>query len=316
MHWNGKYRRPDGLATRDFEQPMKGDLLWVYEGLTEYLGWVLAARSGLIAPDLDRQFLAMDAATLDNRSGRQWRSLADTAVAAQLLYDARQDWESSRRGVDFYDEGKLIWLEADTIIRKQTQGRKSLDDFCRIFAGGPSGPPQVKPYTLESLTEMLSGVAPYDWNSFFSARINRTGTDRAPLGGIEAAGYHLAYVDTPSEAQRASEQIRQNTSVAFSIGLRLNPDGTIIDVLPEMPAAKSGIGPGMKVVALNDRRYSSDILREEIRNAKSGGPLELRVANGKSIATYKLNYRNGEKYPVLQRNNQPAMLDDILTPLK
>src|SRR5262249_23668251 len=139
--WNGKYRRPEGLATRDYEQPMKGDLLWGFEGLTEYLGWLFAGRRGLRTPPHNPHSLpgAADAATFDNRAGRQWRSLADTAVAAQLLYDARNDWESSRRGVDFYEEGLLIWLEADTIIRKQTQGRKSLDDFCRAFYGGASG---------------------------------------------------------------------------------------------------------------------------------------------------------------------------------
>src|SRR5262245_30673866 len=289
---------------------MKGDLLWVYEGLTEYLGWVLAARSGLVTPEQNRQFLALDAATLDNRAGREWRSLADTAVAAQLLYDARTDWESSRRGVDFYDEGMLIWLEADTIIRKQTQGRKSLDDFCRVFHGGPSGPPTVRPYTFDSLTEALNGVAPYDWEAFFETRINRTGTDHAPLGGIEAAGYKLSYVDSPSDAQRTSEHIRQNTSVAFSIGLRLNPDGTILDVLPERTAAKAGIGPGMKVVAVNDRKYSADVLREEIRSAKNTGVIDLIVANGKSHSTYKLNYRDGEKYPVLERNGQLALIDE------
>src|SRR5437899_5773249 len=156
--WNGKYRRPDGLATRDFEEPMKGDLLWVYEGLTEYMGWVLAARSDLITADLNRQFLALTAANLDNRAGREWRSLADTAISAQLLYEARSDWESMRRGVDFYDEGLLIWLEADTIIRKQTQGRKSLDDFCRAFYGAPSGPPQVKLYGFDSVTEALNSI--------------------------------------------------------------------------------------------------------------------------------------------------------------
>jgi predicted metalloprotease with PDZ domain len=313
--WNGKYRRPQGLATPDYEQPMKGDLLWVYEGLTEYLGWVLAARSGLISAELSREFLAMDAATLDNRAGREWRSLEDTAVAAQLLYDARTDWESSRRGVDFYDEGLLIWLEADTIIRNQTQGRKSLDDFCRVFHGGPSGPPQVRPYTLDSVSEALNGVAPYDWKSFFETRIKRTGTDRAPLGGIEAGGYHLAYSERMSEAQRASEQIRLGINEAFSIGLKLNPDGLVVDVFPEMPAAKTGIGPGMKITAVNDRRYSNEVLREEIRNAKNGGVLDLLAANGKSFSTYKVNYRGGEKYSVLERNGQPALLDEILKPL-
>jgi len=314
--WNGKYRRPQGLATPDYEQPMKGDLLWVYEGLTEYLGWVLAARSGLVTPDLSRQFLALQAATLDNRAGRNWRSLADTAVAAQLLYDARSDWESSRRGVDFYPEGLLIWLEADTIIRKQTQGRKSLDDFCRIFHGAPISPPQVKPYTFESIAEAMNGIAQYDWKGFFDARLHRTGTDRAPLGGTEAGGYQLAYTARPSEAQRATEQIRQNAGFEFSIGLKLNPDGAVIDIRPETAAARAGIGPGMKVIAVNDRKYSSEVLREEIRNAKNGGSLELVVANGRAFSTYKLNYHDGEKYAVLERNSQPPLLDDILKPLR
>ena len=313
--WNGKYRRPEGLATRDYEEPMKGDLLWVYEGLTEYLGWVLASRSGLISPELSRQFLGLTAATLDNRAGREWRPLADTAIAAQLLYEARSDWESSRRGVDFYDEGMLIWLEADTIIRKQTSGKKSMEDFCRAFYGGQSGPPQVKPYTLESVTEILNGIAGYDWKGFFDTRLNRTGTDRAPLGGIEAGGYRLAYVDQRSEAEKDVEQFRPGANAAYSIGLRLNSDGAIIDVLPEMPAAKAGIGPGMKLVAINDRKYSAEVLREEIRTAKDGGSLELLVANGKAFATYRIDYHGGEKYPVLQRNGQPALLDEILKPL-
>src|SRR5215467_7401835 len=204
--WNGKYRRPDGLATRDFEEPMRGDLLWVYEGLTQYLGWVLAGRSGLVTADLNRQFLALAAANLDNRAGREWRSLADTAISAQRLYEARRDWESIRRGVDFYDEGVLIWLEVDTTIRRLSQGKKSLDDFCHIFFGAPDGPPQVKLYTFESLTEALRNIAAYDWKAFFETRLNRIGTDRAPLGGIETGGYHLTYVDRMSASQTASEE--------------------------------------------------------------------------------------------------------------
>jgi predicted metalloprotease with PDZ domain len=164
--------------------------------------------------------------------------------------------------------------------------------------------------------ESLNTVTPYDWKSFFESRVNRTGTNRAPLGGIESGGYRLSYVAIPSEAERASELIRQNTSVAFSIGLKLNPDGTIIDVLPEKAAAKAGMGPGMKVVTVNDHKYSSDVLREGIRDAKLTGALDLLVANGKSSSTYKLNYRDGEKHPVLERNAQPALLDDILKPLR
>jgi predicted metalloprotease with PDZ domain len=312
--WNGKYRRPEGLATRDYEQPLKGDLLWIYEGLTEYLGWVLAARSGLITPELNRQFLALNAAALDNEAGRNWRSLQDTSISAQLLYDARPDWESLRRSVDFYEEGALIWLEADTVIRRQTQNRKSIDDFCRTFQGPPSGPPQVKPYTLESVIETLNSIAPYDWKTFFQARVEKVG-GRAPLGGIEAGGYRLVYRDQPSEAERDAEQNRGYASFEYSLGLKLTPDGAIVDVLPEKPAGKAGIGPGMRLTSVNGHHYSADVLREEIRNARSSGSLELVVANAKAVSTYKLNYRDGEKFPYLERNNQPPLLDEILRPL-
>jgi predicted metalloprotease with PDZ domain len=312
--WNGKYRRPDGLTTRDYEQPMKGDLLWIYEGLTEYLGWVLAARSGLITPDLNRQFLALNAASLDNEVGRNWRSLQDTSISAQLLYDARPDWESLRRSVDFYEEGALIWLEADTIIRKQTQGRKSIDDFCRSFAGPPAGPPQVKSYTLENVIETLNSIAAYDWKTFFQARVEKIGGG-APLGGIEAGGYRLVYRDQPSEAERASQQNHSYAGFEYSIGLKLTTEGVIIDVLPEKPAGKAGIGPGMRLTSVNGRHYSAEVLREEIRNAKSSGSLELVVANEKAVSTYKLNYRDGERYAYLERNNQPPLLDQILRPL-
>jgi predicted metalloprotease with PDZ domain len=305
--WNGKYRRPEGLATRDFEQPMRGDLLWIYEGLTQYYGWVLAARSELVTAGLDRQFLSLAAANLDNRAGREWRSLADTAISAQRLYDARPDWESMRRGVDFYDEGVLIWLEADTTIRRESHGNKSLDDFCRLFFGAPDGPPQVKPYTFQDLTETLNNIAKYDWKAFFETRVNRIGTDRAPLGGIEAGGYHLTYVDQMPGSERIS--------VAYSIGLRLSGGGSIIDVLPEMAAAQAGLGPGMSVVTVNGQEYSAELLNDAVRKTKTGGSLELTVRNGRSISSYKLNYHEGAKYPVLQRNGQAALIDDILKPL-
>jgi predicted metalloprotease with PDZ domain len=313
--WNGKYRRPQGLATPDFQTPMKGELLWVYEGLTEYLGLVLTARAGLANPEHIRDFLALSTAALDNRSGREWRSLADTAVAAQLLYNARSDWDSERRGTDFYDEGTLLWLEVDTTIRRQSQGKKSIEDFLRVFHGGSSGPPEVKPYTFENLTEVLNGVVPNDWKGFFETRVNKTGTRRAPVGGIEAGGYRLAYAETMSPIQRILEGIGESASVAYSIGLKLTAEGSVVDVLPDMPGSKAGIGPGMKITAVNGRQFTPDVLRDAIRNAKNTGSLELLVLNGKRFSTYKLDYRDGEKYPVLVRNGQPALLDQILKPL-
>jgi predicted metalloprotease with PDZ domain len=312
--WNGKYRRPLGLATGDYETPMKGDLLWIYEGLTEYYGWVLASRSGLISPERNLQAFALAIAPLDNRVGREWRSLADTSISAQLLYEARSDWDSLRRGTDFYDEGALIWLEADTIIRKQTQNKKSLDDFCRAFHGGMNGPPEVKPYTLDDVVQVLNSIAPYDWNAFFDTRVYKTGTSHAPVGGLETGGYRLVYRDQPSEMQNNGEQITRNVSVAYSIGLRLNREGGVTDVLPDKAAAQAGMAPGMEIKAVNGREYSGQVLREAIRGTASGGPLEILAVNGKSSATYKLNYHDGEKYPVLERNGQPALLDDILKP--
>lgn len=313
--WNGKYRRPAGLVTRNFQQPMKGDLLWVYEGLTDYLAWVLTARSGLLTPEQDLQVLAAAAAVLDNRAGREWRSLADTAVSAQLLYDARGDWESERRGTDFYDEGMLVWLEVDTIIRKQSQHRKSIEDFCRAFYGPPSGPPQVKPYTLEDLEQALNKVVSYDWKNFFEMRLNETGTIRAPLGGIEAGGYQLAYSPEASAIQGRSSQSVSLAGVVFSIGLQLNNDGSIIDVLPEKAAAQAGIGPGMKITFVNGRVYSPRALRDALQATSNGEPLQLTVANGKASSTYTLDYYDGAKYPFLERNGQPPLLDQILKPL-
>ncbi len=313
--WNGKFRRPQGLATPDYQTPMKGELLWVYEGLTEYLGWVLTARAGLDTAEQNRQFLAVSTAALDNRSGREWRPLIDTTIAAQLLYNARSDWDSERRGVDFYDEGLLIWLEADTIIRKQSQGEKSLEDFLRAFHGGPSTNPEVKPYTFESLAESLGRIVNYDWKKFFDERLNRTGTEHAPQGGIEAGGYRLTYADKMADVQKTIESVSGSISVAYSIGLKLGTDGNVTDVLPELAAAKSGVGPGMKIVAVNGNQFSGEVLRQAIRGTKTGGTLDLLVQNGKRFSSYKLDYRGGERYPMLEPNGLPKLLDEILKPL-
>ena len=203
--WNGKYRRPAGLATGNYEDPMKGDLLWVYEGLTQYLGDVLAARSGLETPDEFRSALAASAATLDYRPGRTWRDLQDTAVAAQILYDTSPQWDNWRRSVDYYQEGELIWLEADTIIRKLTKDKKSLNDFCAQFEGlGGNTPPKVVPYNFDDVVAALNAVAPYDWSAFFHERLTSK-APHAPLGGIENGGYRIVYTDQPSEFIQARE---------------------------------------------------------------------------------------------------------------
>lgn len=315
--WNGKYRRPAGLATANYQQPMKGDLLWVYEGLTEYLGSILAARSGLRTPEDQREHLAAIAAYLDRYPGRSWRPLQDTAVAAQLLYMASGSWAAWRRGVDYYDEGELIWLEADTIIRQQTKGARSLDDFCRRFHGAPSGPPMLKPYTFDDVVNTMNDVTPYDWRTFFTARLHST-EPHAPLGGLANGGWRLVYTDVQSDYQRAIEEANKTADFSYSLGLRLNESGGIVDIIPGTPADAVGLGPGMKIAAVNGRAFSINGLREAMRAAKTAPePLELLVQSGDFFKTYPINYHGGEQFPHLERDAaRPDLLQQIIKPLK
>jgi predicted metalloprotease with PDZ domain len=312
--WNGKYRRPADLATPDYEQPMQDDLLWVYEGLTNYLGFVLTARSGLLTAEQDRDDLAITADMLDHHTpGRVWRNLQDTADAAPQLYFAPRAWQSWRRGTDFYDEGTLSWLWADVIIRQQTKGAKSLDDFCELFHGAPSTGPMVKPYTFDDVVSALNQIAPYDWRGFWTERLTNHGPG-APLGGVEGSGWKVVYDEIPSEMLTGSASMNRTVPAALAFGLLLNEDGTISDVTEGLPAAKAGIGPGMKLVAVNGRRFSPEILRDAVKATKNGNaPLDLLVENTDYYKTYKIDYHGGEKYPHLVRDDsKPDLLSEIL----
>ena len=317
--WNGKYRRPADLSTPDYQQPMKTDLLWVYEGLTEYLGSILTPRSGLETPEQYREDLALVAAEYDNKPGRTWRPLADTAVAAQILYGTPSEWSSWRRGVDFYDESNLIWLEADVTIRQLTHGQRSLDDFCQRFHGGQSGPPQLKTYAFDDVVSTLNDVAPYDWKSFLTARLNST-SPRAPLGGIEGAGWKLVYNETISGQQQAVESAKQYIDVSYSLGFRVSDEGGVQDVIPGTPAAEAGLAPGSKILGVDGRRWNHgrfpDLLREAIRAAKgSKEPLRLLVESADYYKTVEIDYHGGERYPHLERDaSKPDLLGEIIKP--
>jgi predicted metalloprotease with PDZ domain len=318
--WNGKYRRPEGLvsgASADYQAPVDSRLLWVYEGLTEYYGDVLGARSGLRTPELYRENLALYAAQMDAQAGRSWRTVEDTAATAQLLYWARPEWADWRRGVDFYPESELVWLEADTIIRQKSGGKKSLDDFVKSFHGAPGGAPAVKPYTFEDVVAALNAVTPHDWAGFFRTRIMDV-APRAPLGGIENGGWKLVYTDAEPELTRANEQESKLYDFWFSLGMMVQGDGDsgnadegiVHDVVPNLPAAAAGIAPGMRLVAVNGRRYSEKGLREALKAATAGGePIELLVENVDTFRTVKVDYHGGERFPHLER--QPASPDWI-----
>jgi predicted metalloprotease with PDZ domain len=314
--WNGKYRRPAGLATTNYQQPMKGDLLWVYEGLTEYLGDVLAVRSGIWTAEQYRSSLAASAAFLDHRPGRTWRNLEDTAVSAQILYQTNDQWDNWRRSVDYYPEGELIWLDVDTLIRKLSHGKKSLNNFCVRFLGlGGNTPPEVVPYTFADVVENLNAIQPYDWAAFLKERMTSK-SPHAPLGGIENGGYRIEYTDQPNEFIHASESDDRGVNAWYSLGIRTS-DQTIEDVLMGSPAYRAGLGPGMKIVAVNGRQSTDDLLRQAIRDAKgSGSAVDLIIENTGYFKVVKIDYHGGEQYPHLVREpNSPAILDEILKPM-
>jgi predicted metalloprotease with PDZ domain len=315
--WNGKYRRPAGLATPNYQEPMIGDLLWVYEGLTDYLGDVLAERSGLLSDEQYRESLAATAAMLDHRTGRTWRPLEDTGISVQTLRTITSpEWTNWRRSLDYYPEGELIWLEVDSIIRQQTHGQKSLNEFCRSFEGGESGAPKVVPYTFDDLVRTLNEIAPYDWASLLKERVNATST-HAPLGGIERGGWKLVYDDKPNLFTHAAEKNFKFSDFSYSLGFSLSEDGKFSDVIVASPAYQAALGPGMKLLAVNGRKWSPDILRAALKSAqKSDAPIELLVENAQYVRTYSIGYHDGEKNPHLERvADGPNILGDILKPM-
>jgi len=319
--WNGKYRRPYNLYEDDFAKMQQGSLLWVYEGMTQYLGNVLAARSGLKSQAQYRDILAMSTANLDNKPGRDWRSTEDTAIAASILRGGNPAWSNWRRGQDYYQEGELFWLDADTLIRKQTDNKKCLTDFLHIFLakGGNTGP-LIVTYNRDELIADLNQVVKYDWATFIHERIDNI-NPRADLDGIERGGYKLVYTDVPNASERtiASTGGRRGAGVNlwYSIGLRVSGEGVISDVRWGSPADTANLAPGSKILAVNGNVFSSDAIHSAIKDAKGRTePIHIILQSDTFVSTADLNYHDGERYPVLQRvEGTPAYLDDIIKPL-
>ena len=315
--WNGKYRRPEGLATPDYQVPMKDDLLWVYEGLTEYLGsFVLTARSGLLTQEQSIDQLAVLVSQYENRPGRDWRPLQDTADAAPFLYNATEDWSNWRRGTDFYEEGQLLWLDVDTTIRNLTKNKKSMNDFCLVFHGGPSGTPALKPYTFDDVVATLNGVAPYDWTGFLRARLDGTST-KTPIEAVENSGWKLVYNEEPNGMEALENALGKRLNLIFTVGMVVSDDGTVEDVIHGGPAYKAGIGPGMKIIAVAGKQYSPEEMKRAIEVSKSSTtPIQVIVANGAQFQTRSVDYHGGLRSPHLVRDNsRPDYLSDILKPM-
>jgi predicted metalloprotease with PDZ domain len=310
--WNGKFRRPADLTTPDFEKPMETDMLWGYEGLTDYLGPMLAARSGLWTPEEYREFLATTAASLGpGRPGRTWRPLVDTASGEPMSGPGGglHGWLNWRRGVDYYDEGDLMWLEVATIIHQVTHGQKSIDDFCHAFHGGANNGPETKTYTFDQLVATLNSVAPYDWAGFLHQHLDSK-SPNAPIGGIENSGWKLTYSAEPIGLPGRPG----NAGDVYSIGLQLNEEGLVTDSIVDSPAFNAGISSEMKVIGVNGRLYTHDLLQDAIKDTKdSPQPISLTYVDDDYIHTATIDYHGGIRYPHLTRDeSKPDYLDELI----
>ncbi len=320
--WNGKYRRPAGLATPDYQQPMKDDLLWVYEGLTEYLGDVLATRSGIWNNAIYRDRLATVWGQYnDARPGRLWRNLQDTATGEQLLMSFGTDsaYDNIRRDMDYYDEGELLWLEVDCTIRQKTDGKRSLNDFVAAFHGlGGNTGPKVVPYTFDDIVQALNTIVPNDWAAFLRTRLDSNELHAPETAGLDQiSGYKLVYTEKPDYWSQLAESESSGLNARFSLGLGVDDKGQVLDVILDSPSYKAGLAPGFTIVAVNGRAYTTALLRAALQEAKNNGPaLELITVNTGYYKTIHIDYHGGERYPNLERiANTPDRLDDILKPM-
>ncbi|HET7307690.1 MAG TPA: M61 family peptidase [Gammaproteobacteria bacterium] len=320
--WNGKFRRPAELWQPNFETPEQTDMLWVYEGLTVYLGDIMTERSGLWSKQDYLDALAYRTAVMDHQRGREWRPLVDTATAAQLLYGAPAAWSNWRRGTDFYREGTLVWLAVDTKIRQLSHDKRSINDFCRLFFGVDNGRVKTLTYTFDDVVHALNEVQPYDWASMLHRLVDDT-SRHAPMEGLARSGWKLVYTDKPSHYEQALENVgpgelsRHGINQMFSIGLFLDKDGNIEDVLWNGPAFKAGVGPGMKIMAVNGRSFTPKVLQEAIAATKvDKAPLELLLESEGVHRRYAIDYHGGLRYPHLVHvGGEPDYLSEILKPL-
>lgn len=316
--WNGKFRRPADLWTPNYNVPMQDSLLWVYEGQTQYWGFVLAGRSGLWTKQEALDQFAILAAYYEALTGARWRALQDTTNDPIINPRRPMSWRDFQRFEDYYDEGAMIWLDADTLIRERSQGKRSLDDFARAFFGINDGSLTVVTYTFNDVVKALNTVEPYDWVAFLRQRLDAIAKP-APLNGVRRGGYKLVYTDTPSDFQKNRDDSRKHLNLLFSIGAEIdNKDGTVLAAIWDSPAFKADITEGAQILAVNGTAYSSDALKSAITQAKTAkSPIELILKNGDRFRVAHVEYYEGLRYPHLERDESvPARLDDIVAARK
>lgn len=314
--WDGKFRRPAGQNVPNFNTPLQNELLWVYEGQTQYWGNVLAARSGLVSAAGARDALAATAARYDNVAGRAWRAMQDTVNDPILNARRPLGWANWQRSEDYYSEGQLIWLDVDTRIREMSGDKRSLNDFARAFFGVKDGSFLPEFYTFEDLVAALNKVQPYDWATFLRAKLDGHGPG-APLDGLARAGWKLVYTDTPTDLIKGADERNKITDLSYSLGFTVTADGGIRNVIWDGVGFRAGLAANSTIVAVNNRSYKADLLKKAIKEAKDGKPIELLVKKGNVLRTVSLDYRGGLRYPRLERiPGTKDRLDGIYSALK
>ncbi len=313
--WNGKYRRPAGLLSPDYQQPMDGTLLWVYEGMTQFWGTVLPVRAGLIPQPSYREMLASVAGSFDIQSGNRWRPLGDTAVAAQVLYDAPLTWSMSRRDVDFYEASEFLWLNVDTELRNRSGGKVSLDDYVRRFYAGAGGAPALKPFVEQDIYATLAGMVPGDWHAIIHRHLDSLGP-QALLEAVRGSGWQLSYSAEKNTFLETQQRRRKETNREWSLGVLVDDKETVVETIENGAAARAGVGPGMKLIAVNGRKYSADVLDAALRAAQaSRQPIELLVESADYYRLMSVPYFEGPRWPHLTRiEGTPDLLTQTLTP--
>lgn len=312
--WCGKYRRPQGMTRQVYHTTKDTELLWIYEGLTQYLGHILAVRAGLVAFEEHLDRTAGRVGYLSLRQGRQWRSLADTAVANYTLRASSQSWNDLRRGQDYYDEGALFWLEVDCLLRDRSGGKVSLDDFCqRFFHSGPNDP-QVKSYDLDEVVAALNNLVPHDWLGLIRRRVYQP-LDQMELASLWSAGYEYTFADERPEHVKLREKDRKLIMAGHSLGLTLSDNFEVKSVVPGSPADDAGLATNMELVGVNDLKFTADRFRSAIADSKENRQVALQLFEGDHFREITIQYDGGERYPSLGRyDDRPDLLKKICEP--
>jgi predicted metalloprotease with PDZ domain len=309
--WNGKYRRPAELWTPNFNVPMRGGLLWVYEGQTQYWGHVLAARAGFVSKQQALDLIANNAATYQTRTGREWRALADTTLDPVIAARRSLPWHNWQRSEDYYSEGQLIWMDVDTLIRERSGGKRSLDDFARAFFGVNDGDWGQLTYSRKDLVAALNKVEPYNWEAFLAQRVDQVAPE-APLDGLERGGYRLVFGDTANAVWRDQESRTRTANLLYSIGLSADSAGKITYIQWDGPAFKAKLNTSLTITGVNGQSYSPERLRAAVA-ASINQPVDLLIRFQDEFRTVRLDYNGGHRYPRLERiAGKPALIDDIL----